>query len=1631
MIYDGDHTGSKTCMLRRGALCSEIRSCQGPPVPSTPLDAKTSHGDGGGQQSYWNSLQTFSFVKWCSGLLGDVLATSTPFASFLRSTLYASRSTVQAPEKALFPLPFPKLGIFAPLPSRCSSRMRRKFGFDRAFHVVIAALNFLYADCTFPPLEMLVRKPSTAQRRALWNLRSLFKAFGSSSEDFSVPKSGRRSTNLLASLCDLSEFLTRSGVASEAYRRGFEGEGDQGVVEQHLSPDLSRAEELVPYRQLDPGRIKLSGSANWDPSPFLCDDLLLPFLEPQVLVGDVDFNYDDLPNLEREVPCDVVALSKIWDVNGLLFLRPDVVAPNLRASCLRCFNCYKDISQDRLIGDRRGRNQLESSIPGPSRYLPCGPALCVLEVPKNKTAVVSASDRKDFYHQLRVSASRARTNALWPPLPLKLLQSTKAYDVLCDQIQAKKKLTREEKGDDLGGLVLGLSAHSAGAVPKKISGDTLVHACFNTVAQGDHLGVEIATDSHRNLLKSKGLLVAEEELVSNLPFGGFSSLQGLVIDDFFSVSIEDENFTPGTSVSLRNFSKATRIYEDVGLRGSPAKDVKEEQKARIAGAEIDSSLSTRRLGIVSVGAPVQKRLSLSRVSLELAKLRYTTDSLHACLVGGWTSSLMFRRPLMSILFHSHKLFDASCLDSAHPRVLDLPRLVAQELLLLSLLAPFMCSDISVPLGSKVFCTDSSDSKGAFVSTPVKEDVARFFWRTGSKKGGYSRLVSKHEALLRRLSLDPEPEELEAGGQSSFGSPKKSPLLRFDFVEICGGAAKVSRELAKLGWTIGPCLDLDSSPHFNLASLDLLRWVVFMLESHRLDGFLVQPPCTTFSPAQHPALRAYSLPRGFRPTERRTLLGTTLALRSLCLVMTASRIGAIGMLEQSRMSKMAWMKEWRFLVESGWAHEEWLASCAYGSPHRKEFRFLITNLESKKLHRKCDGSHTHIRIEGKYTKASAVYTDGLALALAECISVGLRRKKACEAYNEISSDGLESVAFNDLLLSSEWKVEDEWTWQTPSHINIHETASIFRLLKTEAIHRPRQRFPVGVDSHVALSALAKGRSPSYGLRPVLRRSASVCVAGCLYPAYLFAPTRFNPSDCPTRNVDVPEPSRHGFVASLDFQSLLKLASASGLRRHLANWARLFLILLGGRLPWWSWKDSVRFGHYAKTTYPLAVGLSPDVSLGFDKTLGFPGEGPIWTWFFFVWLFEPPSCSPFGFSLSLDFPFVDCCRCGCCLLCQDKPCQVSHFGASCHGPFVSAMPFGDSPGKLEPRDRGDLCRATGRQQVLLVEGRAVQPKTKDAREGLLKKLDEWLSLTGDSLALLIDSPEADIDRVNSVLELYGRELFRAGRPYNHFAETLNAISSRRPRLRKNLQQAWNLAMTWLREEPGSHHVALPWQGIVAVISTAFCWGWIQVAGILALSWGGVTRIGEAVSASRADLLLPSDFGWTINYVLLQISEPKTRFRAARHQVAKLDQPQLVKVVELAFRNFCKADFLWPHSGQTLRLRFNKILAALGLAGGLPGAPRGLDLGSLRAGGATWMLQTTEDSELVRRRGRWLNARTMEIYIQERSALQFLPSLPDSTRKLLLQAITIFPQVLAKFVAFDNSGIPSSAWRLLLFG
>ena len=162
-----------------------------------------------------------------------------------------------------------------------------------------------------------------------------------------------------------------------------------------------------------------------------------------------------------------------------------------------------------------------------------------------------------------------------------------------------------------------------------------------------------------------------------------------------------------------------------------------------------------------------------------------------------------------------------------------------------------------------------------------------------------------------------------------------------------------------------------------------------------------------------------------------------------------------------------------------------------------------------------------------------------------------------------------------------------------------------------------------------------------------------------------------------------------------------------------------------------------------------------------------------------------------------------------------------------------------------------------------------------------------------------------------------------------------------------------------------------------------------------------------------------------ILLSVKEPKTRNTAARHQALRVDQPQLVQVVTLAFERMIPSQKLWPLSPSTFRNRFAKLIAALSLDNLEGTRIKPLDLGSLRAGGATWLLQTTEDGELVRRRGRWINTKVMEIYIQEVSSVLFLPRLPKAARDKVLLAAASFPAMLQQALELSSLAIPERIW------
>ena len=328
--------------------------------------------------------------------------------------------------------------------------------------------------------------------------------------------------------------------------------------------------------------------------------------------------------------------------------------------------------------------------------------------------------------------------------------------------------------------------------------------------------------------------------------------------------------------------------------------------------------------------------------------------------------------------------------------------------------------------------------------------------------------------------------------------------------------------------------------------------------------------------------------------------------------------------------------------------------------------------------------------------------------------------------------------------------------------------------------------------------------------------------------------------------------------------------------------------------------------------------------------------------------------------------------------------------------------------------------------LQSGRPVEQVARTNRERLLECFAEWLAGKGENFPSLLELSYREPEKMVTQLVSYGRELYASGRPYNHYVETVNAVAAAKPTIRRLLTGAWDLAFSWQREEPGGHHLACPFQILLAILSVSILWGWPWVAGSIALSWGAICRIGEVLQSCRRDLVLPQDVGYTSCSIFLRVKEPKTRFKAARHQMSKLDPEDLVQLVSLAFGSKRADEKLWPFSGQLLRTRFRQILREIGLPYDSNGINRGLDLGSLRGGGATYLLMLTEDSELVRRRGRWIAPRTMEVYLQEIAATVYFPQLPSALKARVLALASAFPGLLARMQVLVKAKVPAESWH-----
>ena len=240
-------------------------------------------------------------------------------------------------------------------------------------------------------------------------------------------------------------------------------------------------------------------------------------IKPSILLPGQKTKSFDLQNFKQECREIHLTLAYLWSTKRLLALFDG--PPPVGHGC-RVFNCFKSSVVDRQIEDRRSPDHAERRIRGPYHLL-----LTSLHVPTGCFAAGSKTDRKDLYHQARVSKARAHSNCLPFSYPRSLFRGLPALEEL-GICETSRKAARQAVGDRYEDV------HKRHVETPLENGEVIPG--FASLFQGDHLGVEFALSAHQTLLDTAGLLSEAQQVRGHAPFPLGPNYQcfTLVMQDF-------------------------------------------------------------------------------------------------------------------------------------------------------------------------------------------------------------------------------------------------------------------------------------------------------------------------------------------------------------------------------------------------------------------------------------------------------------------------------------------------------------------------------------------------------------------------------------------------------------------------------------------------------------------------------------------------------------------------------------------------------------------------------------------------------------------------------------------------------------------------------------------------------------------------------------------------------------------------------------------------------------------------------------------------------------------------------------------------------------------------------------------
>ena len=277
--------------------------------------------------------------------------------------------------------------------------------------------------------------------------------------------------------------------------------------------------------------------------------------------------------------------------------------------------------------------------------------------------------------------------------------------------------------------------------------NTPVHLALSSLAMGDSMAVEIAQQSHFNVLAQLAHAVRPNEYASyRRPLPRGSTIELLAIDDHVTLQklSHQELRAQAPARDTEIFTCAEAAYKTVRLVQHPEKRRRNETVGVFLRAEMDGLRGC-------VSAP-RHRIGALMLTTIVCIRGTASPGMLASLIGLWIHVLMFRRPALALL--------SFCFEDARrtpaDRVIGLMRQTVCELQSLVWLAPFFVTNLRVDYVDKVFCSDASPFAAGVCSAPIGREAAKELWRHSEQRGFYTKLEEPATATLRELGLPTVP-----------------------------------------------------------------------------------------------------------------------------------------------------------------------------------------------------------------------------------------------------------------------------------------------------------------------------------------------------------------------------------------------------------------------------------------------------------------------------------------------------------------------------------------------------------------------------------------------------------------------------------------------------------------------------------------------------------------------------------------------------------------------------------------------------------------------------------------------------------------------------------------------------------